>query len=197
MASGDNLELWKNVCNPPIPIKDDINLLLIRPKQFAEQLSFYEHHKFKKLKFHEFIGQKWVSTNKNRNNDCPNIVEYSDHYNSVSNWCINHILDQPTAKERANVIDKFIHILLLAFQQNNFLATFEILFALNSVSIYRLSETWSNVSIQKRRIIWVFQKYISDRFKLYKIDFATVSKNSFKNYCCQCEFAKVQILLLT
>ena len=155
------------------------DILLATPRQYAEQLAIYEHRLYANIQHYEFIGQKWGRNNPNRFTDTPNVIAYTEHYNQVNSWYIYKILHTPTISERASIISKLIHIMLFSYQFNNFLGAFGILFALNSVGIYRLVKTWEQVPVEKRRIVWIFSKFIASAFRLYKSEFNHVSLDCF------------------
>ena len=157
--------LWRHdLALPSNPLK----LMEIRAKDFAKQFAIYCYHMYSRVKSTELVGQHWGSRQTDRMEHCPNLIRYSDHYNQTLQWCCQKILEGETVVERSNIMSFFIHILLLSYQFNNFLAVFIITSALNSVAVYRLSQSWSLVPEAQRRILWVLTELTATSARLYK-----------------------------
>lgn len=157
--------LWRrDLALPSNPLK----LMELKAKDFAKQFAIYSYHMYSQVKPTELVGQHWGSRQADRMEHCPNLVRYSDHYNQTLQWCCQKILEGETELERSNVMSFFIHILLLSFQFNNFLAVFIITSALNSVAVYRLSRSWILVPEAQRRIFWVLTELTASSGRLYK-----------------------------
>ena len=135
-------------------------------------MAIYEQSLFKKLDAKEFIGQKWNRENKEEL--APHILEYSNHFNTVAYWVIEKILNESTPERRAKLIDILIQIMLHSYSLNNFMALFEIVSALNSTAIYRLSKTWHLVTKSRIRAFWIFSKFTNAGYSIYKKDIRNV-----------------------
>lgn len=156
--------LWR--CDLVLP--STLKLVELQAKDFAKQFAIYSCHMYSQVKPTELVGQHWGSRQADRMDHCPNLIRYSDHYNQTLQWCCQKILEVETELERSNVISFFIHILLHSFQFNNFLAVFIITSALNSVAVYRLSQSWNLVPEAQRRIFWVLTELTASSGRLYK-----------------------------
>lgn len=64
--------------------------------------------------------------------------------------------------------------MVLAYQLNNFLATFEIYFALRSVAIARLVKSWQKVPEIHRKILKTFSYFTEQGCKLYELELKEV-----------------------
>ena len=162
---------WKEIFGKetaPLAILD------VHPRHFVEQLTLYEFEKYGNIQAVELIGREWDTGDKKKNKSVPNLLEYTTHYSRVTNWCINQILSISSVEDRASAISKLIHIMVLAFQCNNFLATFEIFFALYSLPIFRLYETWHKVPEAQLRVLSVLNHYTKRGCEMYKAEFELV-----------------------
>lgn len=164
---------WESIYEKADKLDKPFNFLNIRTKHFAEQTTIYEHNLYSQLNAYEFVGQNWGS--KGDHLRASNILNYTKHMTNVTSWYANQILDLESPKSRAALIETLIYTMVICFQLNNFVGTFEILFALNSTEIFRLSKTWWLIPEEKRRIVFIFTRYTSDMFTHYKSDFQTVS----------------------
>lgn len=135
-------------------------------KVIAEQLTLISWRVFKKMKPREFLGQAWKT--ESREQDAPNILGYIRNFNQVCKWIQLKILQAPKLKSRIKVMERMIEIGTACMSLRNFSMLFAVHSALNSQSIFRLSES-------RRGIRRQFRKPMKQWKELFSVD-----KNSAK-----------------
>jgi hypothetical protein len=78
-----------------------------KSRVLAEQLTLIEFEYFKNIKPQEFIAE---ASQSNRDGPASALRRMIDHFNNVSRWTEETILLEPRAKNRALLIEKFVHI---------------------------------------------------------------------------------------
>jgi hypothetical protein len=78
------------------------------PEEVARQMCLVEHEHFGQINPWEFFGLGW--TKKDARTRSPNVLKFIDHFNQVSNWVTNEILQIADNKKRALTLCHFIEI---------------------------------------------------------------------------------------
>ncbi|CAF4403589.1 unnamed protein product, partial [Rotaria magnacalcarata] len=76
-----------------------------------------------------------------------------EQFNAVVNRVMATILTEPNELTRVRLIEKWIDIAYECRQLKNFSSLTAILNGLLSGSVYRLTQTWSQINIQHRTIL--------------------------------------------
>jgi len=118
-------------------------------KVIAEQLTLLSWRVFQKMKPREFLGQAWKTESRER--DAPNILGYIRNFNHVCKWIQLKILHSPKLKSRIKVMERMIEIGTACMSLRSFSMLFAVHSALNSQSIFRLSESRRGIRRQYRK----------------------------------------------
>jgi hypothetical protein len=109
-------------------------------QQLAEHLAVHELSLLKTVKPSEL--QKLAFAGKQKNENAPNVMMLIAHFNKMSRWVCHQLLKEPNLKDRVRCLRLFISLAKLCQELNNFNGLMEIVAALNSAAIYRLTKTW-------------------------------------------------------
>eukprot|EP01080_Neovahlkampfia_damariscottae_P008510 gene8510-334_t len=107
------------------------------------QLTKIEIDSFKLIQPNEFLNKNWIK--ENRKEKSQNINQIIERSNLISKWVINEIINSNDLKERVSIISKFIRILSISLEIQNYNLLIELLFGLNSHPILRLKKTWNSL----------------------------------------------------
>jgi len=122
------------------------------PQTIAEQLTIIEFEYFQAIKVSELMGgDKKDQTEKAHDASSPTskrknaISEIVDHFNYISRWVQDIILNEKKLKSRANKIQLFVRIAWKLKELNNFETMMAIISSLNDSAIHRLNLTKAEV----------------------------------------------------
>ena len=120
------------------------NFLSFDPEQVFQQLTLYEHRKFKSVKLDEFFCQRWTDK-ETRNQTAPNITSFIQWFNKVAYGVASEIVMAHSLTSRVSTIKRWIHVAHLALKSRNFNLCFEIVSGLGLSPVLRLARTWRSV----------------------------------------------------
>ena len=158
---------------PPNPALGDVLLdeltlldLLNFPEEFARQLTVLEHSYFQRITAQDLLDR--VRNSKSgKQTECDNVIAM---FNLVNQWVVTTVLEQKNRDTRCRVIEQFVQIADECYKLHNFNGVMEIITALTSTSIRRLTETWefvdAAVMLQFRELDRLMAA--SDNFKAYR-----------------------------
>uniref|UniRef100_A0A9J2PQN1 Ras-GEF domain-containing protein n=1 Tax=Ascaris lumbricoides TaxID=6252 RepID=A0A9J2PQN1_ASCLU len=126
------------------------HVLKVKPEDLANQITLIDLPVFKSVTAEELITGAW--TKKNKRAIAPNVMNFTDRFNSVCLWCQREILSCEKPSKRADVSAHFIKVAKRLSELNNLHSAFAIVSALQSHPIHRLSKTWNLVSRHDRSI---------------------------------------------
>ncbi|KHN84705.1 Ras-specific guanine nucleotide-releasing factor RalGPS2 [Toxocara canis] len=124
------------------------HVLKVKAEDLANQITLIDLPVFKSVTPEELSTGAW--TKKNKRTIAPNVMNFTDRFNSVCLWCQREILSCEKPSKRAEVLVHFIKVAKQLYELNNLHSTFAIVSALQSHPIHRLSKTWNLVSRHDR-----------------------------------------------
>ena len=128
----------------PENIEDKFDICSWEPSEIAKQLAIITQYIFKKIECYELNSSKWSKELKEKNS--PNIIKLISRFNSLSMWSCEEILSYDHVSDRTKVIEQLILIAEELKKINDFNDCFNIITAINNLSIKRLNKTWEKVS---------------------------------------------------
>eukprot|EP01125_Pyxidicula_operculata_P010170 TRINITY_DN3353_c0_g2_i3.p1 TRINITY_DN3353_c0_g2~~TRINITY_DN3353_c0_g2_i3.p1 ORF type:complete len:899 (-),score=245.74 TRINITY_DN3353_c0_g2_i3:1261-3957(-) len=120
----------------------------LEASEIAKQLSLIEQELFFSVNTWELLGQAWTKSNKEELS--PNVCRFIDWFNKVNYWVQTEILTEPLLKNRIRVFSKWLSVIEHLQELNNFNGIYEIVSALQSSNIFRLTKTIQGLSSKKQ-----------------------------------------------
>jgi hypothetical protein len=120
---------------------DSKDLMLIEPRDAAEQLTLYEWELFSKVTPREFINGNWVR--KGAQIASPNIFQMTDSFNKMIMWIGTEILKRPEQADRIKIMRTFVRMGCECLELGNYWGAFEIASGLWFHPVYRLKSHWN------------------------------------------------------
>jgi son of sevenless-like protein len=141
------------------------NILEFESYEIAKELTRISEHIISKIEPKEFF--KGVFTKKNKEVTSPNITEITNRFNKLSFWVIEEILSYDYAKDRAEVIEKFIDISKELINLNNFNDSMSVVSALGQIIVTDLVKTWKFVSKESNTVLQNLKNFLNfqDNYK--------------------------------
>eukprot|EP01125_Pyxidicula_operculata_P006314 TRINITY_DN2192_c0_g1_i1.p1 TRINITY_DN2192_c0_g1~~TRINITY_DN2192_c0_g1_i1.p1 ORF type:complete len:969 (-),score=316.48 TRINITY_DN2192_c0_g1_i1:220-3126(-) len=137
------------VIDPPIlpPVGTPFSFQSLDALEIARQLTIIEQDLFLAINPWELLGQSWTKSNKEEIS--PNVCKFIDFFNKVNLWVQNEILSEVNMKNRTRVISKWLEVVEYLHELNNFNGIYEVISALQSTNVYRLTKTIQGLSNKK------------------------------------------------
>jgi len=126
-------------------------LRYMAPQEIAAQLMVIENEYFLQIKPDELVMGRWRKSNKDEL--APNVIAFISWFNRTTNWIITEIVTALTVKQRAKIIERFIEIGEYSISINNANTAMEVVSALNQGPVYRLKQSWEEIS-EKHKESW-------------------------------------------
>jgi len=163
--------LPKNVILPATLKMDADTVLLLHHNSIARQLTILAFDTFCDVTKRDLIS--WC-----RSQQTPtNFHSMVTSFNNTQYWAVSIILSQSAPKKRAQLIIKLLKIAEVLREINNFHSIVAIMAALSHNSIYRLTQTWDQLSKKQK------QKYQT----LTEISLPNLSFASYRNAIKNCQ----------
>lgn len=151
-----------------------MHVLTIHPIEMARQLTLIETELFRSVEMSELIGLRWTKKGKEQN--ARHVLALVHRFNLVSNWVIRTIVETPNLQERADVIMYFLEVLRELRELKNFNGVMELVSALQTATITRLTFTFAELSSKRLKVLEECADQMSQErnFKRVRSDLANV-----------------------
>jgi len=131
-------ELQFSEISPPPILPTSPDFEDFDPIEVARQLCLFDQELLRDIEPKECLNQAW---NKDKEN-ATHIGVMIEFFNNFSSFVATKICSAPKSRDRARILQKFLQILAVLYENNNFNSSQSILAGLNSSAVFRLSITW-------------------------------------------------------
>jgi len=157
-----------------------LNILNADLNVLAMDLAQLDWELYSRCRVHEFVHRAW------RNRDlgpiqAPNILASIRWFNHISGWVATELLSVQDLSQRAKVLSTFIKLAGRCRKLNDFQTLFAILSGLSISSVFRLKQTWQQLSHK-----------VTNKFNILCSLISTPSM--YKNYRIALQTAKLPII---
>jgi len=142
-----------------------ISIKTVDPMEWGKHLTARDWKIFSKVNTSELLN--WNGNDKEKNS--PNLLQLVNSFNKISLWVASEILMTENAKDRVQVVERFIKIAEALRDLQNYHGMTEVHGALKMVCIQRLKSIWHEVSRSKLSLFKEIEKIAE-------------SVNNWKNY---------------
>jgi len=141
------------------------SVLDINPVELARQMTIAEHALFKAISPAEYLHGNYSVPERS-----PGLRRFIASFNRRTDWVCTEVLQAANAKQRAAVIARFIRVAEQCQRIGNYNGLVEILSALQTISIERLTKTWRLVPRLEMDCFEVLRAMMDSRgnFKTYR-----------------------------
>ncbi|CAI9550477.1 unnamed protein product [Staurois parvus] len=144
---------------------ETFDLLTLHPIEIARQLTLLESDLYRAVQSSELVGSVWTKEDKEINS--PNLLKMIRHTTNLTLWFEKCIVETENVEERVVVVSRIIEILQVFQELNNFNGVLEVVSAMNSSPIYRLDNTFEQISSRQRKILEEAHELSEDHQKKY------------------------------
>jgi len=139
MLCVDTSALDRSNCSSPVVQ----SIVHVSADNVAGQLTLLVVPILQKIQPEELTSCGWCKSSKHE--VAPNVVAMTRHFNHVSFWTVQEILNESNVRSRAEVVSHFIRIAKKLHELNNLHTLWAVISALRSAPIFRLQKTWNAV----------------------------------------------------
>jgi len=156
MLCVDTSALERSNCSSPVVQ----SIVHVSAENVAGQLTLLVVPIFAKIQPEELTSCGWSKSNKLE--IAPNVVAMTRHFNHVSFWAVQEILNETNVRSRAEVVSHFIRIAKKLHELNNLHTMWSVISALRSAPIFRLQKTWNAVPKKDSQLMERLAELFSD-----------------------------------
>ncbi|KAI0161467.1 ras GEF [Xylariaceae sp. FL1272] len=143
----------------------------------AQQFTLIEKDALNEVDWRELIEMKWKDSHNDsrswvdflRNSDARGVEVVIARFNIMVKWAISEIVLTTQIEERARCIIKYLHIAAHCRYYRNFATMSQIVVALTSNEVARLSKTWSMVPPTDMKIMAALEMLVSPTKNFYNL----------------------------
>ena len=129
----------------------DFELFDLPVGELARQLTFWSYTRYYAIRRVELLDCAWEKPRLKYR--APNVIALTQHYNHMSHWVENSILQEPGFKKRMDRFHYIIQLMQELYKMNNFLDMAGIVGGFDSNAIYRLKFHYSQLSQQEKDFV--------------------------------------------
>jgi son of sevenless len=152
----------------PKPILPDMyhrncfDFIDLHPVEVARQLTILEFQLFAAIEGKELLNQCWNAEDKEI--QAPNVTLTISRFNQMSGWITTLMVKVKEMKPRVSLLKRFVDIAHECLKLNNFNSVVEIVSALGTTAVRRLTDTWDQLDPETKQ---TFQE-LKDLFETRK-----------------------------
>jgi len=121
-----------------------VTLSQIEPGELALQMTLVDWNRLRSVPLTELVGQAWNKADKAH--IAPRLTNIINHFNNVSFWVSQEVVQADGMKEQAKMIDRFITVGNKLKDLGNFNGLMQIFSGLMASSVQKLQEAWKLIS---------------------------------------------------
>ncbi|EDO35331.1 predicted protein [Nematostella vectensis] len=153
------------------------SLIDIDATTFAKEITLIDKELFVRILWHELETCGWMTKDKYVRS--PDVMEMVEFFNRIAMLVASEILAEETTQARARVVSKVIQIADKCRLLGNYNSLKALMAGLQSAPIYRLKQTWKEVSSKRRKKFRHLSIIMgeSDNFALYRGELSSCLAN--------------------
>jgi len=137
----------------------DYQLFDFDPLEMARQITLTDFEMIKNIPAIEFFDKNW--TRRDKETLSPKLCATIKRFNDFGKWIATEIVSIENLKERAAMLSRWIEIAEKCNELQNYWSTMAIICALQSAGVFRLKQTWANVSSHLRESFERLKEFLS------------------------------------
>ena len=138
-------------------------------EDISQQLTLIDSKEFSKVNIREMIVKRWSKKDKSQ---CPTYYEYVSRFNGFSHWLQYIILSNKNAKERVEIVKKFLDVAVFCLKRfHNYCTAHYIFSAIVSLQSFRVISLEGPYKEKYKKLSNIFsnhENYVADYEKVFR-----------------------------